>query len=107
VGVDSDWTGEWQSKGDALEWEVLFVENSEYTFKIVARDTTNQQLTNLNLQVNDQAMDAAHTLALNGDWREYDLVTSSIGDGPVSLKLIMEGDTESNLEVRSLVVEKL
>jgi len=106
VGVDSDWTGEWQAKGDALEWQVSFVESGEYTFKIVARDTSRQQLTNLNLLVNDQVIAEPPTFSLNGEWNEYDLVTYSISEGPVSLKLILEGDTKNNLEVQSLVIEK-
>ena len=35
-GVDSDWTGEWQSESDALEWEVNMVQSGDYSFQVMA-----------------------------------------------------------------------
>ena len=106
-GVDSDWTGEWQTKADAMEWKVNIIDQGNYNFKIVARDTTSQTVENLGLRVNNQtvAVDTNEFL-MNSEWKEYELATTYLDQGLTSLKVILEADIKTALEIRSLVVLK-
>ncbi len=103
-GVDSDWTGEWQAKGDALEWQISLVSEGEYSFSVIARDTTNQKVDNLMLLINDQPVLEPLLLELNGEWQEFPLGSQSMKRGITNIKLILSEDIDSNLEIKELII---
>lgn len=106
-GVDSDWTAEWQARGDAIEWEVSFIESGVYSFRIVARDSTSREVENLRLTINGQVLtEPAEALPLSPEWVELNLGSASIEMGSTLLQLMLHDDIDSCLEVRALIVEK-
>jgi hypothetical protein len=108
TGVDSNWTGSWQSAGDAIQWDVQLVNMGDYVFKIVARDTTNQKTRSLKLFINGQAIDESDdSLLLTTSWTEHVIGESTLETGKTSIRIALEEDIKSSLEIRALVVEKL
>ena len=108
TGVDSNWTGSWQSAGDAMLWDVQLVTTGDYVFKIVARDTSNQETNNLRLFINEQAVNEfGGSLLLDAHWSEYVIGESTLETGKTSIKIALEEDIKSCLEIRALVMEKL
>ena len=106
-GVDSDWTGEWQSKSDALEWEVNMIQSGNYSFQVMARDTTSGSVEQLSMRLNDKPLLGSPLLyKMSHEWMPYELGMGHLDQGRHQLKLVLEDDISAALEIQALVVKK-
>ena len=106
-GVDSDWTANWKSYGDAISWKVDVVQSGDYSFKIIARDSSNREPVDMRLSINETSIDKSIiTNSLSANWNEIDLGITSLEAGQCSFKLSLRMELDSNFEIRALVVEK-
>jgi arylsulfatase A len=106
-GVDSDWSGEWQAKSDALEWEVNMVQSGNYSFQVMARDTTSGSVEQLSMHINDEPLLGSPLLyKMSHEWMPYELGMVHLDQGRNRLKLVLEDDLSAALEIQTLVVKK-
>ncbi len=107
-GVDGDWTGSWQTTGDAIEWNVRFVEAGTYAFKLLARDHQPRKKIKLEFSLNGNIWEQSIPAnSLTSEWKELELNTSPVTTGPYMLKISLTEDITSKFEIRAMVVEKL
>ncbi|GJM30715.1 MAG: hypothetical protein DHS20C17_33500 [Cyclobacteriaceae bacterium] len=105
-GVDSDWTGEWQAAGDALVWNVSLVTGGEYSFSIIARDSTAQEINTLVLEINQQIkIQPADPIRLSQNWEVFEMGSATLGEGSYNLNLILEENIGNTLEIKELIIE--
>ena len=107
TGVDSNWTGNWQSTGDAIRWDVIFAQPGDYSFSIMARDTSNGQNNGLKLVIDEHPVGELESRLLNSEWTEYSIGRSTLEPGNTTIGIVLEQNTKAHLEIRALVVEKL
>lgn len=108
TGVDGSWTSNWIERGDAIQWEVEFIEKATYDIGITANGRIGLNTCALSLNINGQSTSVLlPETKIEEQWKNIHLLRIKAGQlANISLQLYKKGTTDS-LNINDLVITKL
>lgn len=108
TGVDGDWTSNWKKKGDEMQWEVEFIEETEYEIGISLNGRVDADSCVFTIEINDQVSEVVMPeIKKEEGWKYISLTNNALkGTASISVRLQKIGSTDS-LNINELIVTRL